>query len=428
MPFKNVVENKCHGLDGVLKVLEGVTVEMIEDYLKTAKIRKVISTYNGLQKLLTAYQNAGLNIYDEFVLVDEWQVLYSQYKLRSEAFKLLINETGKFKSITFMSATPIEKKYWFQELKRLEEVELVYEIEQPVIRHQRVNHIKAEAIDLCKSYLHKEENAHIFCNSVDFIKDVVENADLKPDRVRIVCSDTRSNNTKIGNLNGFEIGSTLDPVKKINFYTSTCFEGADLFDKKGNIFVFADGAREHTLIDITTTLPQIAGRIRDIEDNSVNLIYRTTRHNPELTFEEYAEVCQRTREKALRLMRLLNQDEVGIAYGIKTEDQLNGEYLTVSNGKIEFDEMFLFIDELAFKIRNVYSKKVNVIAALNSDNRFIPVTILKTLSTTVLEANSHRKSFKEKIEAYHQLKLNKFHIEGEVDKTVKEAYEVLGFD
>jgi len=135
-----------------------------------------------------------------------------------------------------MTATPIERKYWFKEMKHLEEVTLEYDIESPVIKHFKVSSIESEATKVCTDYLKNEtHNAHIFCNSIKFIKDVIELANLDAKDVKIVCANNKANQKKFGDK--FIIADTLDAVKKINFYTSTCFEGADLFDTKGNIFV-----------------------------------------------------------------------------------------------------------------------------------------------------------------------------------------------
>jgi len=71
MPFKEVVNNKEGYNKDVLTVKEGVTQASIVEYLKTSTTRKIVSTYDGLSKLLKAYTKANLNIYDDFLLVDE---------------------------------------------------------------------------------------------------------------------------------------------------------------------------------------------------------------------------------------------------------------------------------------------------------------------------------------------------------------------
>ncbi len=59
------------------------------------------------------------------------------------------------------------------------------------------------------------------------------------------------------------IEDTTTPVKKINFYTATAFEGCDIYDENGRTYVVSDKYKSHTLVDISTLFIQIAGRIRN---------------------------------------------------------------------------------------------------------------------------------------------------------------------
>ena len=108
-------------------------------------------------------------------------------------------------------------------------------------------------------------NLHIFVNSVEFIAKVIDLAKLAPEQVKTVCStsgdNAEVNRRKLGKA--YAIGQPSDPVRKINFYTSTCFEGCDLYDENGVTFIVSDGNKSHTLLDISTLFTQICGRLRD---------------------------------------------------------------------------------------------------------------------------------------------------------------------
>ena len=86
-------------------------------------------------------------------------------------------------------------------------------------------------------------NLHFFVNSVDFIGRVLHHARLSPDEVKIVCSTSGTseqiNREKLGG--DYSIGIPDKAVRKINFYTSTAFEGCDIYDKQGKIYVVSDG-------------------------------------------------------------------------------------------------------------------------------------------------------------------------------------------
>lgn len=48
--------------------------------------------------------------------VDEWHLLFNQYSFRNSAIRNLLSIARDFERVTYMSATPIEKEYWLEEL------------------------------------------------------------------------------------------------------------------------------------------------------------------------------------------------------------------------------------------------------------------------------------------------------------------------
>lgn len=59
-------------------------------------------------------------------------------------------------------------------------------------------------------------------------------SDMNLEDYKIVCSEDSALRYK--NLNCVK---TVDDVKKINFYTSTCFEGVDIYDPKGKTIIIS---------------------------------------------------------------------------------------------------------------------------------------------------------------------------------------------
>ncbi|MFR4024465.1 MAG: hypothetical protein ACLTZY_00300 [Alistipes indistinctus] len=88
---------------------------------------------------------------------------------------------------------------------------------------------------------------------MEFTTKVIDLAKLTPEQVKVVCSvsgdNGENNQRKLGK--DYPIGQPSDPVKKINFYTSTCFEGCDIYDENGVTFIVSDGNKSHTLLDIS---------------------------------------------------------------------------------------------------------------------------------------------------------------------------------
>ena len=133
-------------------------------------------------------------------------------------------------------------------------------------------------------------NLHIFVNSVYFISKVIKHYKLLPDDVKIVCANDDDNQTKIGKK--YSIGKPLDPVKKVNFYTSTCFEGCDIYDENGKTYVISDGYRQNSLLDISTLFIQICGRIRNSRYNDIiTYIFSPTRYDGGVTLDEFKQKC-----------------------------------------------------------------------------------------------------------------------------------------
>jgi len=136
-------------------------------------------------------------------------------------------------------------------------------------------------------------NLHFFVNSVDFIADVIKKANLQPHQVRIICSNNsspgrgrKSNQKKLGDE--YKIATTVDPAMPINFYTSTCFEGCDIYDDNGRTYIVSDKNKSHTLLDISTLIIQICGRIRDSRyKTEITHIFSETRYNQFVSYAEF---------------------------------------------------------------------------------------------------------------------------------------------
>ncbi len=159
---------------------------------------------------------------------------------------------------------------------------------------------------LCRQVIEQGRtgNLHFFVNSVEFIDKAIKKAGLTPEQVKIVCSDNIENSRKLG---GLPIETPSDPVKKVNFYTSTAFEGCDIYDKQGRIYIVSDASKAQTLIDISTLFIQICGRLRDsIYNTEITHIFSNTRYSEDLTLEEHTAKTRETLGKAVKLADDIN--------------------------------------------------------------------------------------------------------------------------
>lgn len=100
--------------------------------------------------------------------------------------------------------------------------------------------------------------------------------------MNILCADTEENRKVIQELGeGYDIGEIPlrgEPNKMITLCTSSCYFGVDFYSDCGQVFIISDCHRSNTSVSISTEIPQIVGRIRNMENpfrDQVFFIYNT---------------------------------------------------------------------------------------------------------------------------------------------------------
>lgn len=349
--------------------------------------------------------------------VDEIHQVLDDYKTpdRRASIRGLLRTIAVFNkhhNTTCITATPLERKYFFDEIKDLRVINVDYEgffAKNPryedfrrKVDLRKCGYLAPAVIKIVRDHLEGRAfgNAHIFVNSVDFIakkvlKPLMEeyaDFDIWNNDIRVVCGDYETNEKKIKqavtalfkdkdilnatNINlaqavdeavieqmkeyahyGKFVASINSPAKKINFYTKTAWLGADVFDKTGQIYIVSDGARKHTMADISTAYIQILGRIRDSQNNKVIHLYSENRYisedGEELTAFEM-DMQKRDTERAETL------DIAGRASLEWKRKYLNREILESScylvlneeTGSLDYDKYLKWNDEISYKIVN----------------------------------------------------------------------------
>lgn len=113
MPFRGLVENKTASNPDLLGIHGDMDREAaIARYLRTHDTLKIAVTYDSLPYLCDVLEAQGVNPYKEiFLFVDEWHILFNSYRFRNQAARHLLDRAQKFDRKTFVSATPIPRKY-----------------------------------------------------------------------------------------------------------------------------------------------------------------------------------------------------------------------------------------------------------------------------------------------------------------------------
>jgi hypothetical protein len=254
VPFVSLIKNKMYHYNKdevrIFGVYEGITVDMIKNYVaNTSGVKKIVCTYDSLPKVIDAVG------YDYYLLVDELHLLFTQYAFRESAVRNVLDNFRSFKGWSFLTATPIEYDLMLDELKDIPTFKINWENKTEIeVKTVKCKQIAATLKKLINDFTSGSVfgNAHIFVNSVDFIAKMIKSCNLTEDNTRIIFSKNNPNYKNV--CAGIRNGDTTDAVKKINFYTSTCFEGCDLYDVDGKIYIVSDSSKAHTLADISTSI------------------------------------------------------------------------------------------------------------------------------------------------------------------------------
>ena len=358
VPFVSLVENKLaqypneRRKEAILGVYAGINKTDIKKYIESVECPKIVITYDSLYKVMDIINPKEYNL-----LIDEYHLLFNQYSFRREAIQSVLKCYNKFKTYTFMTATPLEEEFILDELKDIRLIKQDWDdVINVKVQAVKCENVEASTIKLIDGFLNGqvEGNAYIFVNSVDFIKNIIKKAKLTSNNTRVIYS--KNNKTKLSIPNS----TVLDEPKKINLLTSTVFEGSDIYDENGRIIIVSDPSKANTLLDISTSIQQIAGRIRNSKYiNWITHIYSTTRYS-DLSYEEF------------KKLNLKNIEETKIA--VEAYNKLPDiakkklrEFTADAYIKLDWDDVFEFdpnmakIDMFNYKVsRGLYSARANL--------------------------------------------------------------------
>lgn len=309
-PFKDLVDSIAADKNNryeIFKCYGGVREYQFRKYIKNNTTYKIAVTYDSLPKLIGWLSSTeGWK-----VLVDEYHLILEDMDFRYDAINGLMEEIQKFRHYSFLSATPIDLDFEIDFLKQLPHYKVQWNGVTKItpIRYKVTQLTKGlarfiqifldEGISLpdINGNVSKVEELYIFINSVTSIKQIADTLKLNPNDVKICCADRIRNNKLLGE---YQIESVSSPNKKINFFTKKCFQGCSLFTNNGLIIVASDAYRTQTLVDISTTMEQIAGRIR-INDEYQNIFRNVIVHlfstNKNVISDEEFEMVMQDKEK-----------------------------------------------------------------------------------------------------------------------------------
>lgn len=314
VPFIALTENKCeqakydHNYPHDIFPVNGDTdLSKLVEYLKddTIHIKKLMVTYDSLKKL-----HSYIDPKDYKLFIDEaHKILEYAGNFKPVVIQYLLKSLTAYKSFVLTTATPTKLKYLPEELKNIPRITMKWTNTRPVVfNHKRLNQNQLpDAITgICLAHLREEEdgNIYIFYNSVKgiarAIKTLVKTYKYTYKDIDVICSDSPANRRTLRSLgagwkpakpvNFDKEGKEIKTYRKVNFVTSTAFEGVDFKDPNGKTLIVSDGKLEHTKLDISTQVSQIVGRLRESKyKDRIDLLWTFSPINEFKTLEEYEE-------------------------------------------------------------------------------------------------------------------------------------------
>ena len=278
VPNVPVIVSKCNKYPNLLGVYEGVNQGQIIEYLRENRIRKIMTTPESFNKVKSACEKCGINIYSDFFLLeDECHQIIKDVDYRPDIV-MPMNDFFLFNRKALVSATPIGFSDPRFEENHFEIIEITadYDYRQDITVTQTYNIAKAVG-----QYL-ENHNGTIcfFINSVVEIYSLMKHFDLLEDSAVYCAPKSRGKlKAEYGFTNAYTEWSAKT-MKKYNFFTGRFFTAFDLeLPYKPDLVMITDPYNaEYTMLDVDTDCIQICGRFRN-GINSATHIYRV---NPEI--------------------------------------------------------------------------------------------------------------------------------------------------
>ena len=385
-PFRDLVDSIAADKNNkyeIFKCYGGVREHQFKKYIKEHLIYKIAVTYDSLDRLL---KWMGNNTDGWKILIDEYHLILEDLDYRESAIMRMFWNIQKFNHFTFLSATPIDEDYEIDFFKNLPHYKVIW----PQGLSVTVKKIKATCLPLGLAKLirifkeegirlpdvngeeKKVEQLFIFLNSVTTIKQVIDTLELEEDEVKVCCAKGQRNRLILGR---FKRESAIAPNKRINFFTKKSFLGCNLFSNNGLIIVASDVHRTQTLVDITTTMEQISGRLR-VNDEYQNIFRDTMVHiystnNSVLSQEEFdAEMC-RKEDAAKRLLSLQKKADEKELNALVKRVNIENDILSIEDGRLVRNEMKRKAFIRKQKIRETYKDGIWLRAAYSKSEKFV---------------------------------------------------------
>ena len=412
----------------------------LKRYIAQPGTKKIMCTYDKVMQVVRFIEPQHYQI-----LIDEYHQLLKAYSYRHKAIKGVFENFKRFKSFCFLSATPISPDFTPSPLDGVEQVDAVWdETDTLLVQLEKTNNPYVRAANFINNYKkdgfiteygEKSYEAFFFINSVTDIAAILKYCNLSNDEVKIVCSKTDENQAK---LSGYTISNSRSENKRFTFITSKSFEGADYFSETGLCFVVSNSRNKNTLLDISTDIYQIAGRIRTETNPFRNVlvhIFNTAgkrKLNLNISYEDFKLSIQNEVELATKIVDTVNKASNGKGIADK---MIRSEYIMKDgNGNYFLNDTLVKLDLMNFKIeKQIYSEGLQLIKSYNTNGILTTDINWEKVENSINNA-SKKIPFKDAYLKYSELRKGSYDFGKQaqeiarIQPLVVDAYNKLGDD
>lgn len=426
---------------GLFGIFSYQVKKQLKEYLSGSGVKKILCTYDKVAKLSEYLQPS-----DYRLLVDEYHILLKAYSYRRTAINGVLDSFRDYKSYCFMSATPITPEFKPAVLDGVPDIKAEWsDTDTLMVKLDRTNKPYLKAAHYIDAYKtdgfieingYKSYEAFFFINSVTDIAAILEHCNLRDDEVKIVCADNEANRKKLA---GYTISNSRSANKPFTFITSKSFEGADYYSESGVCFVVSNSSNSNTLLDISTDIYQIAGRIRTATNPFRNIlihIFNTTGKRDldlSLSYDEVVAKTYEDLEGAKAIVELVNNDDKAKR---AAEKMLNRDYIMMDeDGKYFINDMLIKLDLYTYKLeQNIYKNGISIMKNYNINGIVTTAPEYDRLDGTI-STKAKKISFKDAFLRYVELQSSRFTLTNEeadylvmVQPLIVDAYYKLGAD
>ena len=401
----------------------------LETYLSTEGCKKILCTYDKISSLMKLIEPQEYQI-----LIDEYHQLLKACSYRTRAVNGVLQNFKRFKSFCFLSATPISPDFAPSALLGIEQVDAVWENEDRlIVALEQTNKPYVKVANIINNYKtngyidvegKRSYEAFFFLNSVTDIVSILKHCHLTNDEIKIICADTEKNREK---LEGYTISNSRTPNKKFTFITSKSFEGVDYFSETGLCFVVSNSQNKNTLLDISTDIYQIAGRIRNANNpfkNKLVHIFNTAgkrKLHLDITYEEYEHKIREVIKGGQAIIDSINSDEQTKRAAQK---MLKDEYwMQDESGNYVLNDILIKLELMNYKIEEQIYKTGIQLQRSYHENGILSTEINYDSLQETVKKTGKKLSFKEAFLKYVEVK-HSFDF-GEQAKEIKEQYPLV---